>query len=305
MHTQMWAGGFVLGLAVALGGGSAGAAPPAPEGRALYRTYCASCHGPAGRGDGPDASLFAVPPRDLGEGFLGKYSTDELVRRVQAGRPLALVRDPKALEVRLADVEGLYTYLRKLPTIDWRLVESGQRTYIARCEQCHGPDGRPGAAPSGGHTPPDLSDPAVQRALSDDALMIVIRRGHARMPAPASTSDREARATAAFVRLFSPGFTLYSGFCAGCHGDDGRGVGSFSEDVPRPTVIFDRRYFARHDPDDVRTAIWHMVSEEKPRMPHLRTLDTAQIRAIVEYLKQDLGADRGPKVGSPKVAEPR
>ncbi len=31
----------------------------------LYRTYCASCHGTAGRGDGPMAAYLNVPPANL------------------------------------------------------------------------------------------------------------------------------------------------------------------------------------------------------------------------------------------------
>jgi mono/diheme cytochrome c family protein len=46
-------------------------APPArtPEllaqGKASYATYCASCHGPTGAGDGPAARALKPPPRDL------------------------------------------------------------------------------------------------------------------------------------------------------------------------------------------------------------------------------------------------
>ena len=37
-----------------------------PEvGAALFRRYCASCHGAAGRGDGASARILAVPPPDL------------------------------------------------------------------------------------------------------------------------------------------------------------------------------------------------------------------------------------------------
>ncbi|HMB93104.1 MAG TPA: cytochrome c [Rhodothermales bacterium] len=35
------------------------------SGRELYETYCASCHGPAAKGDGPVASLLTIPPPDL------------------------------------------------------------------------------------------------------------------------------------------------------------------------------------------------------------------------------------------------
>ena len=36
-----------------------------PTGEALYRRYCASCHGISGRGDGPAARSLAVAPTDL------------------------------------------------------------------------------------------------------------------------------------------------------------------------------------------------------------------------------------------------
>ncbi|SFP89902.1 c-type cytochrome [Tranquillimonas alkanivorans] len=44
--------------------------PPQPEeqvpsGQALYFTYCADCHGPAGEGDGPLADDLARRPADL------------------------------------------------------------------------------------------------------------------------------------------------------------------------------------------------------------------------------------------------
>jgi mono/diheme cytochrome c family protein len=44
------------------------AAAPAGEGgpgRILYITYCQSCHGLAGRGDGPAAASLRTPPPDL------------------------------------------------------------------------------------------------------------------------------------------------------------------------------------------------------------------------------------------------
>ena len=41
-------------------GGSSGDA-----GRELFTSYCASCHGASGRGDGPAADSFKVPPSNL------------------------------------------------------------------------------------------------------------------------------------------------------------------------------------------------------------------------------------------------
>ena len=41
------------------------AAAQVAEGRSLFVTYCASCHGASGRGDGPVGQDFRVPPADL------------------------------------------------------------------------------------------------------------------------------------------------------------------------------------------------------------------------------------------------
>lgn len=63
-------------VVVLLAGGSTFADPPrAPKavdpptdpesGNGLYKSYCASCHGLAGKGDGPAASAMRMKPTDL------------------------------------------------------------------------------------------------------------------------------------------------------------------------------------------------------------------------------------------------
>lgn len=42
-----------------------GAAQDARDGASLYRTYCASCHGVSGRGDGAIGPYLRKPPADL------------------------------------------------------------------------------------------------------------------------------------------------------------------------------------------------------------------------------------------------
>lgn len=37
----------------------------AANGQEMYQSYCASCHGKAGKGDGPAASALKTPPTDL------------------------------------------------------------------------------------------------------------------------------------------------------------------------------------------------------------------------------------------------
>jgi mono/diheme cytochrome c family protein len=40
-------------------------AVPADSGKEMFGSYCASCHGPDGKGNGPAASAFKVAPADL------------------------------------------------------------------------------------------------------------------------------------------------------------------------------------------------------------------------------------------------
>jgi mono/diheme cytochrome c family protein len=99
--------------------------------------------------------------------------------------------------------------------------------------------------------------------------------------------EGDVPALVAFVRLLSPGFEQYSRYCAACHGDDGRSVATFTEGISVPTTIFDRAYFTRHDPEEVRAKVWHMVGEQKPAMPHMRAkLSEPEARAIITYLKR-------------------
>jgi mono/diheme cytochrome c family protein len=61
------AGVMVSGLSLAASNGWTAASPADPQGSALYRTYCASCHGVSGRGDGPAAGDLRRQPSDLAQ----------------------------------------------------------------------------------------------------------------------------------------------------------------------------------------------------------------------------------------------
>ncbi|MCX8072816.1 MAG: c-type cytochrome [Candidatus Binatia bacterium] len=258
-------------------------------GKAAYLRYCANCHGGEGRGDGPDASRFVRPPRNLREGVLRAYSGDELVDRVFSGRHLALQMDPTRLADLTAEADQIIEHLRRLSRAHWPQVERGWALYTVRCSTCHGPYGNPPEfLPQGVKRPRHLSDRAWQEAASDAALLAVVRHGRAGMPAlvPQISAD-EARALLTFVRLLSPGFERYQRVCAVCHGDDGRGVKATSGEVVKlPQVRFDRGYFASRSQAQLRAAVLHMVQEHEPAMPHFATvLDRDTIRAIVEYLR--------------------
>ena len=264
-------------------------AAPMSDGRKLYLEYCASCHGRGGTGNGPDAGIFAAPPRSLREGFLKQYTTDDLVRRVREGKPLELALDLPSLRARAGEVEALADYVKRLPTIDWTVTDRGEEVYVERCEECHGTFGRPGKdLPAGVKAPRDLGDPAYQASVSDRDLQELVRHGRKEMPALVPrVSHEQARQLTAFVRLLSPGYQLYTQYCAACHGDDGRGPGPLADGIRRPKVKFDRNFLINVDPEELRASVWHMVGEEKPSMPHYRSVITeAQAVAIIEYLKR-------------------
>lgn len=63
--TRMWIA-TVAGMATLALVGCTEATTPRPEaGRALYQDFCAACHGPGGKGDGPLAGNWKTPPADL------------------------------------------------------------------------------------------------------------------------------------------------------------------------------------------------------------------------------------------------
>jgi len=79
-----WSIGLSVMAAFALGGCeltgfAADTSQPAAacpnRGRGLYATYCVSCHGASGRGDGPAAQLLSPAPRDFGSARFRLVST--------------------------------------------------------------------------------------------------------------------------------------------------------------------------------------------------------------------------------------
>jgi len=82
-------------LAALLAVRPAGAQEPAPagpgSGAAIYRTYCASCHGTDGRGDGPVADTLRYAPPDLrriARRHRGEFPREEVARTIDGRDPL-------------------------------------------------------------------------------------------------------------------------------------------------------------------------------------------------------------------------
>lgn len=96
---------IVLGLAAAAGvyllaEAQSGPASSAPEerqlihsldGQALYREYCAVCHGESGKGDGPMGRALKTPPADLTRIAArngGKFPLERVERIISGENPI-------------------------------------------------------------------------------------------------------------------------------------------------------------------------------------------------------------------------
>ena len=57
------------------------------QGRTIYQQHCAGCHGPEGRGDGPQATSLSPRPGNLISAQTSAKSDQELMKIIAKGRP--------------------------------------------------------------------------------------------------------------------------------------------------------------------------------------------------------------------------
>lgn len=269
------------------------------SGAALYQRECAPCHGPAGHGDGPEAPTFRNTPRDFGDLARAEPSA-RIVERVRRSRLRMLeVDEDVVVERRKRMVEELVGHLQRMPDVPWPQVRRGAEVYAERCENCHGPNGRPvsvnvlqrGPQATGRQPAPDF-----QKARGDAELLAVAQgQGHPAMPGfTPLTNEDEARALLAYLRVLSNGFAWYSLWCAGCHGDEGRGDGPLATGIDKPTVAFDRAYLSAQSPADLRRKAMHVFNDIEPATPHFqRNLSEGQARAVLMAVRMLQTADSG------------
>ncbi|MEX2206543.1 MAG: cytochrome c [Myxococcota bacterium] len=109
---------------------AAPAAPPAaavPEGNLrgdaaagaqLYGTYCASCHGPEGKGDGPVAQTLVPPPANHTDAaYMGTLSDAQLYEVISLGGAAvgkSALMAPWGGVVNDEGIRDLIAYIRKL-----------------------------------------------------------------------------------------------------------------------------------------------------------------------------------------------
>lgn len=91
--------------------------PATHEGRRLFASYCAPCHGDEGRGDGQNASRLSPRPTDLTAVMRSRPPSE--VRTVVESGTAAVGRSPlcppRVRNVGPAGVDALLAHLRTLP----------------------------------------------------------------------------------------------------------------------------------------------------------------------------------------------
>jgi mono/diheme cytochrome c family protein len=93
LRVGMLAAAATLAFGLSLGSVGAASAADAAAGKKVYDTNCLSCHGPAGKGDGPVGAALNPKPRDFSAGQFkfdankdGKPGTDaDLTMVIQKG----------------------------------------------------------------------------------------------------------------------------------------------------------------------------------------------------------------------------
>jgi mono/diheme cytochrome c family protein len=125
------------------------------EGKVVYEAMCWSCHGFAGRGDGPAVKAGSVaPPPNLQAGALAGTSVRQLQAEFRAQVGSMSPSNPHMANVlSIVDADAFAAAIGYLPALVYPpqipgSAIAGQRNYVLRCQGCHGADGRgdgPGA----------------------------------------------------------------------------------------------------------------------------------------------------------------
>lgn len=144
------------------------------KGPDLYRAYCASCHGPAGKGDGPIAPALKARVPDLTQLAVnnGGQFPSERVAKIIVGDEAVVSHGSREMPIWgpiFHQIESdqdfgnvrivhLVKYLESIQSIGPSNPESGADLYEHNCAVCHGSDLQgSGPVPSPYRVPPDLA----------------------------------------------------------------------------------------------------------------------------------------------------
>ncbi len=158
------------------------------RGRELYDAHCRKCHGPEGKGDGPERGETLPAPRDFTRKQFRYVTTENrapspedlarVIRRGLPGTAMAGVADLAeadvwALAYRVQELAGTEPEPKPLAVAprpeDPDLRRKGSRLFLANCAKCHGAGGK-GDGAAAGSLKDDDGRPVRPRNLVDDPL---------------------------------------------------------------------------------------------------------------------------------------
>lgn len=88
------------------------------KGKATYATYCASCHGAGGKGDGPAAAGLNPKPQDhTNAAAMGKLTDkylEDIIKKGGAGVGKSALMPPWAAALKDPDVQNVIAFMRSL-----------------------------------------------------------------------------------------------------------------------------------------------------------------------------------------------
>lgn len=173
------------------------------EGRALYESSCASCHGQLGRGDGALASTMNPRPPAIGTNeVMTDVSPAMAFRKISVGVSGTAM---PAFESTLTAEQrwNIVMYLGSLRHPAGQVAE-GEGLYYQGCVSCHGTGGAGDGAVSRSlsTSPPELGSFAWHAERSDAQLALVVRDGKAGTPMPGTRglSPAEIQSVVAYLR---------------------------------------------------------------------------------------------------------
>lgn len=109
-----------LAILVVTAAGMAGAqakGDPA-KGKAAYNQFCVSCHGPAGKGDGPAAAALNPKPKDLtNKGYVAGLKDDYFFKITKEGGTAVQkspLMPPWGASLKEDDIRNVIAYIRSL-----------------------------------------------------------------------------------------------------------------------------------------------------------------------------------------------
>lgn len=173
------------------------------DGRALYEKSCASCHGVAGRGDGPAGRGIKPPPPAIGDAVAMRDRTPALTYRVMSVGIAGTQMVGWATTLTPEQRWNIVAYLLSLRT-NPRQVAEGEGLYAQRCAQCHGALGA-GDGPNAGmlsQVPGEIGTLAWHAGHNDEQLAAIIRHGvpGTAMPPAGDLDAARVRGIVAYLR---------------------------------------------------------------------------------------------------------